>query len=171
MFHNILVGVDGSPHAQRALGQAIDLAGRGRLTLLTAIPRPQPWVFTGLTAGPAAVLAAELEQESEQILRHACAQVPDEVPVTTILTPCAPQVALLKRIEEGLHDLVVVGSRGRGAVRSALLGSVSHDLLNRSPVPVLIIHDDPPPAGAEDQAQTSATSMSPPELEPFVGPR
>jgi nucleotide-binding universal stress UspA family protein len=48
---------------------------------------------------------------------------------------------LLKQIAEGQHDLVVMGSRGRGAVRSALLGSVSHHVLHHSDVPVLIVHD------------------------------
>jgi hypothetical protein len=38
-----------------------------------------------------------------------------------------------------------MGSRGRGAVRAALLGSASHYVLNHSPVPVLIVHAERPP--------------------------
>ena len=95
MFRNILVGVDGSPQAERALDEAIDLAvgARARLTILTAVPRPQPWVFTGLTAGPAAALTAELSHESEQILRRATERVPDEVPLTTVLSRRPPAAA------------------------------------------------------------------------------
>lgn len=150
MFRNILVSVDGSADADRALAEAIDLAAgsHARLTILTAIMRPHPWSYTGTTAGAAQALARDLERDSERVLREATERVPADVPVTTILTREPIRSALLKRIEAGDHDLVVMGSRGRGPIRS-LVSSVSHHVLHHSPVPVLIVHapaDEPAPA-------------------------
>jgi hypothetical protein len=67
-------------------------------------------------------------------------RVGNDVPVTTVLTDKPIRNALLHQIEVGKHDLVLMGTRGRGAVRSGLLGSVSHYVLNHSPIPVLIVH-------------------------------
>jgi nucleotide-binding universal stress UspA family protein len=144
MFQNILVSVDGSPDAERALSEAIDLARvtNGRLTILTAIVHPPSWAYSGINAGAAQQVALELEQEAKDVLRRAEDSVPRDVPVTTILTPDPIRQALIKRVEEGHHDLVVMGSRGRGAVASTVLGSVSHHMLHHSPVPVLIVHAD-----------------------------
>jgi nucleotide-binding universal stress UspA family protein len=143
MFHNVLVAVDGSSDAKSALRQAIDLAGceHSRLTLMTGIP-PVPVVALGATAGvlPEAIQGAETE--AQQIMCRARDQVPQEVPVTTIVTDKPIRGALIQQIKAGHHDLVVMGSRGRGAVRSVLLGSVSHYVLHHSPVPVLIVHAD-----------------------------
>jgi nucleotide-binding universal stress UspA family protein len=79
------------------------------------------------------------------VLRDARDQIPDDLPVTTMLTEQPIRTALIRQIADGHHDLVVMGSRGRGAVRSALLGSVSHFLLHHSPVPVLIVRADRTP--------------------------
>jgi nucleotide-binding universal stress UspA family protein len=144
MFHNILVSVDGSPDADRALSEAIDLArvSNARLTILTSIVRPPTWAYSGVNAGAAQVLAGELDAEAHDIIRRAEQSVPKDIPVTTVLSSDPIRTALMKRIAEGCHDLVVMGSRGRGAVASTLLGSVSHHMLHHSPVPVLVVHAD-----------------------------
>jgi nucleotide-binding universal stress UspA family protein len=143
MFHNVLVAVDGSPDADEALAQAIDLAEseHTRLTLITADAQiPATAYLTPVINA----LIAENRAESEAVLRRARDRVPDNLPVTTILTEQPIRTAMLQQIEAGHHDLVAMGSRGRGAVRSALLGSVSHYVLNHSPVPVLIVHAEHP---------------------------
>jgi nucleotide-binding universal stress UspA family protein len=144
VFHNILVSVDGSAHGERALSEAIDIAvaSNARLTILTAIPKSPTWMCASLAVPAPPPLDRELERESQDILRAAEQRVPKCVSVTTILTRKPIREALQTRITEGNHDLLVIGSRGRGALKSSLLGSVSHHALNHSPIPVLVIHDD-----------------------------
>jgi nucleotide-binding universal stress UspA family protein len=158
MFRNIIVSVDGSKHARQALAEAIDLASasRARLTIMTAVPQPSSWAQVPASAAAVAELCAQLERDSETTLREAARQVPPDVPVTTILTREPIRRALLERIEQGHHDLVVMGSRGRGAVRSSLLGSVSHSVLHHSPVPVLIVHA----TGARDETKDTEAPVS-----------
>ena len=152
MFRNILVAVDGSPDAAEALTDAIDLAEseHTRLTLLTAVPQIPA---TGLLV-PGAVTddaIADTRAWAQAILRQALDQVPDHLPVSAVLTDRPIRPALIRQIKDGHHDLVVMGSRGRGAVRSALLGSVSHYVLHHSPVPVLIVHAERSAAAAVRQ--------------------
>ena len=143
MFHNILVAVDGSPDADLALTEAIDLAesARARLTLFTAVSQLPA---TAYLAGGEEVgkLVEDARADAEAILRRARERVPDDLSVTTVLSEQPIRAGLLGEISSGVHDLVVMGSRGRGAIRAALLGSTSHYVLHHSPVPVLIVHAD-----------------------------
>jgi nucleotide-binding universal stress UspA family protein len=160
MFHNILVAVDGSADAQQALRHAVDLAQceRSRLTLMTGVAPPPSVTFTAAAAVlPAAIQGAEVE--ADRILRDARDAVPADVPVTTMLSHQPIRTALIDQIKSGHHDLVVMGSRGRGAVRSALLGSVSHYVLHHSPAPVLIVHAERTPG--PDRAVQADDSAAP----------
>jgi nucleotide-binding universal stress UspA family protein len=145
MFRNVLVAIDGSAHASRALSEAIDLARQGNatLTVMAVVPDPSTW----LIAGPGYVggidfetLGEETEREYVRMLDEAIAGLPDDLPVTKVLAHGRPAERILEQRDNGGHDLVVMGSRGRGEMRSLLLGSVSHQVLNASPAAVLIVH-------------------------------
>jgi nucleotide-binding universal stress UspA family protein len=161
MFRNILVCVDGSAHAERALSEAIDLATaeRSRLTILTAIPRPPYWACSPVTAAAVQPLAADLAAEAKATMEAAVDRVPAFIPVTKILTREPIREALMARIRSGEHDLLVMGSRGRGALTASILGSVSHYALNHSQVPVLIVHTDE--EAARRQAADEVTEAAP----------
>jgi nucleotide-binding universal stress UspA family protein len=138
MFKSILVAWDGSEHAERALAEAVDLARtqEARLTLLTVSAPINVW--PGYVPP---ISEADLDSAAKQILAEGEGLVPDGIPVSGRTAIGHPGMELVKRAAAANHDLIVMGSRGRGAIRSAVLGSVSHFVLNHTTIPVLIVHD------------------------------
>jgi nucleotide-binding universal stress UspA family protein len=132
-------------HAKRALAEAVDLARTqdARLSLLTVAPPLYVW-----PGSVPPITEADLKSAAEQTLAEGEAILPEGIPVSGRTAAGHPGVELLKRASAADHDLIVMGSRGRGAVRSAVLGSVSHFVLNHATVPVLIVHDGGRDSGA-----------------------
>lgn len=93
---------------------------------------------------PVGELTEDALAEGQAIIKQAADRVPAGLHATTRLLGDQPiQNALVRQITDGHHDLVVIGSRQRGEARSLLLGSISHHVLNHSPVPVLTVHAQP----------------------------
>jgi nucleotide-binding universal stress UspA family protein len=144
VFKRILVAVDGSAHAQRAFSAAVDLArlAGASLTVMTVAPSPSGWLVRSAGYAPPVDVEAlneQIRREHEEMLDAALGTVPEGVPADKVLGQGSPAQEILQQVESGDHDLVVMGSRGRGELRSLLLGSVSHAVLQASRVPVLII--------------------------------
>jgi nucleotide-binding universal stress UspA family protein len=148
MFKNILIAVDGSDHAERAVEEAVDLAKvtGASLTAVTAIPDIAPWVYVGGYGGsispPMSLddLHAQSRREHERMLDDVLERLASGVEVKRAVVQGPPAQAILEQAKSGGHDLIVMGSRGRGELRSLLLGSVSHHVLQASAVPVLVVH-------------------------------
>jgi nucleotide-binding universal stress UspA family protein len=138
--YRILVAFDNSAHARRALEQAVALAqGRGaRLTLLTVVHEP-PIVPSAVVVP--VVSLDELATEAKAALEQAAASVPDEIPVETVVRTGDSADEIIRRAEEDGADLIAIGTRGHGDAASLVIGSVSHEVIRRSPVPVLVVHD------------------------------
>lgn len=156
MFRNILVAVDGSADSDLALEHAIDLAHseHTKLTLITAVIPIPATAYLGVTALPP--MTSDPCTDARKVIRAAADRVPDDQPVTTVLSEAPIRAAILRQVKDGGHDLVIMGSRGRGALRSATLGSVSHYVLNHSPVPVLIVHAPQRPEPDHEVAASEA---------------
>jgi nucleotide-binding universal stress UspA family protein len=144
MFRSILVAVDGSPAAERALDEAIELARAegARLTLISVAELPR-WRFSAFPLAVPFPNEAELVRHAELVVERAEARVPEDVPVSTVVRRGSVVKEILKRVDVGEHDLVVVGSRGLGPAGALLLGSISRGLVARSPVPVLVARAQP----------------------------
>ena len=70
-------------------------------------------------------------------------------PVTTAVEIGPPADGVLRYAGEHGVDLIVMGTRGRGAVQQLLLGSVAAEVVRRAPCPVLTVRD---PGGGAEQA-------------------
>jgi len=140
-FQTILVGDNGSPDAERAVAVALSLGEKlkARVILLGVLPPPSAESLAegyGLTNSVEARknLQAHLERRAEAGRRSG-------VNVVTEIVEGMPEAAIEKRADNGGADLVVVGHRDIGRVRTWLEGSTSESLVRRCPVSVLVVHD------------------------------
>jgi nucleotide-binding universal stress UspA family protein len=151
------VGFDKSPEARHAVRWAADLATRGGASLqVLAVHAPMAFgsVVAGGTYGTLTVnqaLANELQSETEQRSES----LPAELAVDKHLFEGDPATLLVER-SQGL-DLLFLGSRRYGPVKSVLLGSVSSFVSRNAYCPVLVV-----PRGAGGQASWVGQRLSEP---------
>lgn len=146
----VVVGVDGSESARPALVWAAEYAARHRRPLHLVYAIGMPVTFDPGFAGPVdnetSIEAAKpTVAEAAETARKAAVAI-GELTVKSSVVVSAPIPELLRRSEEA--HLVVVGSRGLGAFRRALLGSVSTALVRHAESPVAVIPEtEPAPEG------------------------
>lgn len=144
MTRSILCGVDGSTYAREALGVAARLSAQleARLVAAHVVQVPVQSTRLGSTAVP---IGGELEAGrdllgrilEEERLSHVERRVEYGFPADRLADLADDEAA----------ELIVVGSRGRGTIKAALLGSVSTDVIGVARCPVLVV-----PPGAADPA-------------------
>ena len=135
---NILIATDGSEPANQALEVAIELAKDTGAALHVVSVRPPRVAGRGGAGAP--ILEVE-EFHGPEHIADAAVQVARDAGVGA--TPHVAHGDVVDCIADAATtlgaDLLVVGSRGMGALSGAVMGSVSHSLVRKSPVPVTIV--------------------------------
>jgi nucleotide-binding universal stress UspA family protein len=151
-FKRVLVPIDLSLGSRVALQEALTLARRfdARLEVIH-VWEPEPvvtpnhlgWLGTDADAFWRNMSGELRRRVSELLLEEA----PELAPDITIHVEAGYVVqSLLKHIEQGNHDLVVMGTHGRTGLGHFVLGSVAERVVRMSPVPVLTVRVPKEPA-------------------------
>jgi nucleotide-binding universal stress UspA family protein len=135
----ILIATDGSPEAREAVEYGLDLARSCHASATVVYVRRPPRPFVG---DPSYQREVSERLRRAQIAgdhaRRVGADLGVEADVEVLEGDPAAQIIEFARLRE--VDLIVLGSRNRGPLAAALLGSVSKDVVTHADRPVLVAH-------------------------------
>lgn len=160
----IVVGVDGSEHADRAVRWAAEQAHRERRGLMVVVADDRDGrQWSGTITGRHPEETEPALRSARLIVDDAAALAHEEQPQVdvTALAVSGDAREVLVDLSATAH-LLVVGSRGRGTLRSLFLGSVSSAVARSSACPVVVCRpgNDRPTDGVIVGADGSAESLS-----------
>ena len=140
----ILIATDGSPSAQEAIEHGLELAAaeHAKVTFIHVVPAYYELDSNkGFDPHALSVAPEVARPELDTVLHEATALAAEHgVTAETKVVAGNPAAEIIKLGDELEADLIVLGSRGLGAVKSALLGSVSHGVLRGTTRPLLVVH-------------------------------
>ena len=140
-MQNIIVAYDFSAHSDKALAIAVTIARQFKAKLwLIHVADPEPG-FIGYKVGPLSVreqVAYELRDEHKKLHEIAEKYSDQSVEITPIFVQGPIIDTIFDQAEKVDADLIVAGHKGKSKLESALIGSVSRQLVERLRTPILI---------------------------------
>ncbi len=138
----LVVGVDGSDPSLLAVDWAVDEAVRHRLPL--RLVHASLWERYEGAHPSAALLRPSAQVRASYTVAAAAQRARRRRPEAAVSTAVLPDDAAGALLREAAHaSLLVTGSRGRGALKGLLLGSVGLAVAARAPCPVIVVRGDP----------------------------
>ena len=144
-YHTILVGIDGSKHAEEAFKKAIEIARRnhGKVIAVNVVDQP-----VASYMGYSSIGESELYQEEEissvminEVKEHA--KHVDFHDLEAIIAYGSPKEELAKNLpNEYKIDLIMVGQSGKPATERFVMGSVASYVTRTAPCDVLVVSRD-----------------------------
>ncbi|MFP3588025.1 universal stress protein [Paraburkholderia sp. SIMBA_055] len=147
MYAHIMVALDGSDAAKRALSEAIQLTklSRGRLTAVYVLDQSAAFTYAGacdphLLSGAARQVGTTLLDGAQKQMREMDVVGDTEIVETQGI---AEDIAgtLLRFVQWSGADLVVMGTHGRRGLRRMVIGSVAERFVRHATCPVLLVRE------------------------------
>lgn len=138
----VLVATDGSEHSNDALELAVSIAqkSKAQLSIVHVVYLP-PTSYTVGSSEAIGTLYNDMRKEGDRIVREASKFAEEngvKAATKVIDNNRSPASAITDFSDEGKFDLIIAGTRGRSALKKALLGSVANGLAHYSKCSVLI---------------------------------
>ncbi len=152
MIHHVLVPTDGSENAERAVRFSAQVADRRQQAEVTVVfvhllvsPPSSVGVLTPTPEQHLHDLSDEEQARAQEIVDRAVEEVrglvtsPDITVTGRVVIDSQIDKGILRVAEETNADIIVVGTRGLSPLRGAIMGSVSHSLIEKAHCPVLVV--------------------------------
>ena len=148
MYKKILIGVDGSEDAYKALIKVIDFYQKWNCEIVTfhsikhhMIPVGTPFfgigyqmAFTSNISKEYSIVGKKILEETKKIFKK------EEIPIETrLVEDIEPEKYIIDKVKEENFDLVILGSKGHHSKVHTLLGTVSSHVVNNVDCDALII--------------------------------
>src|ERR1051326_1710349 len=161
MYRTLVVPLDGSQLAERALPYAIRLAqaSGARLVITWAALAPPPWSLDG---SEWEAQQTEAVTQATEYLRDIAESVSGQVQAVDIAVPYGRAIdKIIETVDTYAADAVVMATHGRSGFAHLLYGSVTEGVLSRSSVPVFAVYGRPGDAPSTSFSPTHARLLVP----------
>ena len=143
----MLVAIDGSESATKALDYALSLAEKceAEVHIVSVVPPVESLMPRfSLTAPPIhySLFIGEVEKRLQTVLADALTEAKEKrlnIPLSIRLLKGRPAITIVQTAQEEGFDIIVVGSRGLSGLDEVVLGSVSDRIADLATCPVLIV--------------------------------
>jgi nucleotide-binding universal stress UspA family protein len=143
IYKKLLVPIDGSKNSFEALSHAVALARSfdAEITILYVSVLSQQVPLYDQVKGTKIPANASTDpvNYAKEIITEALKHVPEGMQVQTYNELGEPHIAITDFAKQNGYDIIIIGSRGLGAISGLLLGSVSAYVVHHSQCPVLVV--------------------------------
>ncbi|WP_394232165.1 universal stress protein [Niallia oryzisoli] len=140
MYNRILVAIDGSEKSEKALKSALQFANERYSKVGIIHVKKNITIYETMSSEVVDEMYSEMKKEADELFKRAQILADDYgVEIETHYEIGEPAILIVKMAEDRNYQLIVMGSRGLGGIKSLMLGSVSQRVSQLSHCPVLIV--------------------------------